>query len=197
MQKAGNREDPSLQQAERSLQQNGAGPVPVFLVLALLILGAGVFFGRQSTLYRSSAQTPAESPGTYVWVTGSPELKDGLYRFSADELQNVSWGEGLAAAAAKGMDPQSPVQAVRHDGNTFLPDSLPPGVANIFFQPIPINRADENVLVSLPGIGPVLAERIVRHRMEHGPFGKTEELLQVAGIGPKKYAALVGQIVLD
>ena len=197
MQKAGNRVKGTLQQEDRRQQQKADATVAVFLVLALLILGGGVLFGRQNSLYRGSNQTPAESPGTYIWITGSPDLKDGLYRFSEKELKSTPWGKGLLAAAAKGIDPDSPVQAVRYDGSMYRPDLLPPVVANVFSQPIPITRASQDVLVSLPGIGPVLAKRIVQYREEHGPFGATAELLQVAGIGPKKFAALAGQIVLD
>jgi len=46
----------------------------------------------------------------------------------------------------------------------------------------------------LPGVGPVLARRIVGHREIHGPFGKPEDLRQVSGIGAKRYARLQGLI---
>ncbi|GEK19502.1 ComEA family DNA-binding protein [Cellulomonas xylanilytica] len=48
---------------------------------------------------------------------------------------------------------------------------------------VDLNTADATVLDSLPGIGPVLAERIVAHR-EDGPFTTVDELADVAGIGP-------------
>lgn len=47
-----------------------------------------------------------------------------------------------------------------------------------------INRATEEQLQSLDGIGPVLARRIVDYRTAHGPFDRPEELLEVEGIGP-------------
>ena len=197
MQKAGHRDKAALRAKDRRPPQKADATVPVFLVLALLILAAGIFCGRQRPFFRNSGVTTPESPARYVWITGSAELQDGLHRFSVDELESSSWGKDLLAAAAKGVDSGSPVQAVRYDGTMFQPERLPPVVANVFFQPIPINRAAKDVLVSLPGIGPVLAARIVQHRKEHGPFMKTEELLQVSGIGPKKFAALAGQIVLD
>ena len=75
--------------------------------------------------------------------------------------------------------------------------ALPPNVANIFFQPIPINRADKTVLTSLPGIGPVLAEKIVERRKQHGPFRSKADLMHVGGIGPKKFGALVEHITID
>lgn len=48
-----------------------------------------------------------------------------------------------------------------------------------------INRASVAELMELPGIGPALAERIVRYRFLHGPFRTVEELLEVRGIGPQ------------
>jgi competence protein ComEA len=55
---------------------------------------------------------------------------------------------------------------------------------------VPINSAGEALLQELPGVGPVLAERILRHREEHGPFAVVEDLLDVPGIGEGKLAAL-------
>jgi competence protein ComEA len=50
-----------------------------------------------------------------------------------------------------------------------------------------LNTADAKALQALPGIGPVLAERIVAYRWEHGPLQTVEELLRVPGIGPKRW----------
>jgi competence ComEA-like helix-hairpin-helix protein len=46
-----------------------------------------------------------------------------------------------------------------------------------------INTASAAQLQTLPGIGTVLAERIVIYRQEHGAFTTTEQLLLVEGIG--------------
>ncbi len=53
-----------------------------------------------------------------------------------------------------------------------------------------LNRATSTDLQSLPGVGPVLAERIVAFRDQHGPFGEVEELLEVPGIGEAKLEAI-------
>jgi competence protein ComEA len=55
---------------------------------------------------------------------------------------------------------------------------------------ISINTADAAALEGLPGVGPVLAERIVEHRDRYGPFAVVEDLLDVPGIGEAKLAAL-------
>lgn len=53
-----------------------------------------------------------------------------------------------------------------------------------------LNRATAADLEELPGVGPVLAERIVRHREEHGPFAAPGDLRAVAGIGEKTFQNL-------
>jgi competence protein ComEA len=55
---------------------------------------------------------------------------------------------------------------------------------------IDLNRATAQQLSDLQGIGPVLADRIVTYREEHGPFQSVEDLLDVPGIGEAKLAML-------
>jgi len=55
---------------------------------------------------------------------------------------------------------------------------------------VDVNTAPSTELQTLPGIGPVLAERIVAWREANGPFGSVDALLDVSGIGP----AVLGQI---
>ena len=55
---------------------------------------------------------------------------------------------------------------------------------------ININTADIDTLCLLPGIGPVLAQRIIDYRTQHGPFSSLEELTLVEGIGAKRLEAI-------
>ena len=48
-----------------------------------------------------------------------------------------------------------------------------------------INLATDSQLQTIPGIGPVLAGRIVEYRAVYGPFSSVEELVNVKGIGEK------------
>ncbi|WP_448612249.1 ComEA family DNA-binding protein [Geodermatophilus sp. URMC 60] len=56
--------------------------------------------------------------------------------------------------------------------------------------PVDLNTATAADLDALPGIGPVLAQRIVEHRERNGSFRSVEQLDDVPGIGPTTYAEL-------
>lgn len=65
------------------------------------------------------------------------------------------------------------------------------------FEPdnrLDINSAGPRELESLPGIGPVLARRIVEFRAKNPPFRRIEEILIVRGIGRRKFEALRDRI---
>jgi competence protein ComEA len=77
------------------------------------------------------------------------------------------------------------------------PGSAPTDVAgNGAGALVAINRATASELETLPGVGPVLAARIVAHREKNGPFTEVEDLLQVSGIGESKLAAFRDLIVV-
>jgi len=50
-----------------------------------------------------------------------------------------------------------------------------------------INRATEQDLQKLPGIGPSLASKIINYRNENGKFSTVEDIKNVNGIGDSKY----------
>ncbi len=64
-------------------------------------------------------------------------------------------------------------------------------------EKVDINTADEEGLAELPGIGPVLAGRIVEYRESNGPFGSADELMEIEGIGPKILEGLRDQISIQ
>ena len=60
-----------------------------------------------------------------------------------------------------------------------------------------INTATAEELTRLPGVGEVLAERIVEYREQYGPFREAEELMKVNGIGESKFADMKEQVILE
>jgi competence ComEA-like helix-hairpin-helix protein len=61
---------------------------------------------------------------------------------------------------------------------------------------VDLNRADATELDALPGVGPVLAGRILEHRKAHGPFRSVDELMAVRGIGPRLLARIRPHVVV-
>ncbi len=55
---------------------------------------------------------------------------------------------------------------------------------------ININTANANMLQTLPGIGPVLSERIIEYRNQNGLFGAIDDIKDVSGIAEKKYEGI-------
>lgn len=61
---------------------------------------------------------------------------------------------------------------------------------------VSLNAADVATLDTLPGVGPVLAQRIIDWRTEHGRFTSVDELGEVSGIGDKLMAQLRARVTL-
>ena len=61
---------------------------------------------------------------------------------------------------------------------------------------VDINTATAAQLQRLPGIGPAMAARVLAYRQQAGGFQKVEELQEISGIGPKKYAKLAPLVKL-
>jgi len=82
---------------------------------------------------------------------------------------------GVGAARTLDMRTASH-QWPNHDGGTqrYL----------LFGEQVPINAGSASALETVPGVGPALAQRIVRYRAEHGDFTSAEGLTGVSGIGP-------------
>jgi len=77
--------------------------------------------------------------------------------------------------------------------NELFPNRLRP----LFFQAINVNRADRELLSTLPGIGPVLAERIVHQRETRGNFHSPSDLLEVTGLGEGKLEKIRNLLVFE
>ena len=69
----------------------------------------------------------------------------------------------------------------------------------VLFEPlcVDLGAAGTDALEKLPGIGPELAQRILSYREAEGDFSTPEELMNVPGIGEKKFAALEEYITVN
>ncbi len=83
-----------------------------------------------------------------------------------------------------------PAGEVRDAGSGPGPDPSTPSGGTA----LDLNRATEAQLEELPGVGPVMAGKIVAWRTEHSRFSRVEELQEVDGVGPKTYAQLAPHV---
>ncbi|MBT3389738.1 MAG: competence protein ComE [Chloroflexi bacterium] len=64
-------------------------------------------------------------------------------------------------------------------------------------QIVNINTASQAELETLPGVGPVTAEKIIAYRQENGAFSIIEEIQNVSGIGPATFEKMKPLITVD
>ena len=64
-------------------------------------------------------------------------------------------------------------------------------------QQVNINTATVQELSQLKGVGPAYAAKIVAYREANGPFAKSEDIMQVPGIGTKTFDVNKGRIMVD
>ena len=130
-----------------------------------------------------SLSQPVSAPQKLAWCDGS--LATGLYRVPAD----------AAYPAEVETEPPRAEPAPGQEAKAAKPP--PAKLALLFFKPIPINQADEELLITIPGIGPAFARRIIEFREQHSRINAIEELDAVSGIGPAKLKILKAHLVVD
>jgi competence protein ComEA len=89
------------------------------------------------------------------------------------------------------------ILAEKDGQGTVLLQPLEPPKMKILSIPVNINTAGVEDFDILPGVGPKTAQAIVEFRETHGKFSSLEDLLQVRGIGPKKFDSLRPHITLQ
>ena len=162
-------------------------------LLVLLLTGTGLLCYRQGE--RAARRQEAkprfvEAQGTTVPLQAAPAARTQAMVPTAAPMTPA---EGKATPEAA---PASPPKAVAPAG----PASAPKGKKDP--GQVSLNRATLAQLEALPGIGPVSAQRIIARRSQlvrengHG-FASLDQLLDVPGIGPKRFAVLRSHLRLD
>jgi competence protein ComEA len=179
-------------------------------IIAVILIGCvvGVYNQNMAAKRSSPESSPSvvlpeskgkiESVSCYVHVSGAV-IREGVYKLNGgDRLIDLLRLSGVAFNAD--LDSVN-LAEVLTDGQKVL---IPKKTVNIISNDqasttdkagrstkiVNINAADEKELDSLPGIGPVMAKKIVDHRNEKGRFSNIEELKEVPGISEKKFDKL-------
>ena len=127
------------------------------------------------------------APGVYEVKEGSRVLD--LLRAAGGETEAASLDHlNLAQEAVDGQKIYVPSREEVISGD--YPGADEYGTCEGCIRLINVNTATSGQLESLPGIGPVTAGNIIEYREKYGPLGSKEELMNIRGIGPKKYQQL-------
>jgi len=89
------------------------------------------------------------------------------------------------------LSSNAPAASSGHSGSEEVP-----GAPRLSDGRININTASRSELMDLPGIGSVLASRIVDYRAANGPFSRVEDLRNVTGIGEKRFEAIADKVTV-
>jgi competence protein ComEA len=169
--------------------------------------GAAVRGGRAAVT--GAVGTASTAPGVVVHVVGQVR-RPGLVVLPAggrvgDALAKA--GGALPGADLTALNLARPLvdgEQVRVPKPGEAPPPAPPGPsgssggggAGGTSGPVNLNTASAGALEELPGVGPVLAQRIVDWRTEHGRFTSVDELGEVSGIGEKMFAQLQDKVTV-
>ncbi|MFA7346249.1 MAG: helix-hairpin-helix domain-containing protein [Desulfurivibrionaceae bacterium] len=148
-------------------------PLALLLFALCILTVAAARMGGLADLIRQTS-----APQRLVWQEGP--LEPGLYRAEGD-------------SPTGGQPRTAPAPSLESQASEIPPARLAP----LFFKPIPFHQADEELLITIPGIGPVLARRIIEFREQHGKITSIDELDAVKGIGPAKLEKLKAHLVVD
>ena len=143
----------------------------VTVFLAIAAIAGGIMLAAQHSrnqpveIVLSQTEPPEQGGELYI---GGAVANPGIYPLSEDDTLQMLLSD---AAVEPDADLNHIELYIPREGEYQTP------------QRIDINRAEPWLLEALPGIGEVLAQRIVDYRSENGPFRRIEDLLQVSGVG--------------
>jgi competence protein ComEA len=171
----------------------------VGLCLAAIVIGAGLgLAGNQQPGFESPTASPsstlqAASQSISVHVSGWV-VSPGVVEVPEGSIVADAIAAAGGARSGAGLDSINLAGPVLAGAQVVVPGPGGSPPAGSAVAPgdglISLNRADATQFQDLPGVGPVLAERIVAHREANGPFQAVEDLLDVPGIGEAKLAAI-------
>ena len=151
----------------------------------------------------SSSPVTASPPALVIYVDVAGKVKaPGVYQLP--DGSRVIDAITIAGGTRRGVD-TSHINLARKliDGEQILVtskkfESISPNSSRkmVFSGKVSVNSGTKAQFDSLPGIGPVLAQRIIDHRSKNGPFAQVSDIQNVSGIGAAIFAQISDRLTL-
>lgn len=172
-----------LPEPVRAVRWRIAPRVAASAVTVLLVLtGALVWSARPQPVQLPPAPIAALdvlAPDLWIHVAGEVNAP-GLYEVDPGARVADAISAAGGATSSAGLDGINLARQV-FDGEQIVVPAL--GEEESGSGLVNINRANAGELEDLPGIGPVLAQRIIKDREANGPYATVSDLGRVSGVG--------------
>ncbi len=194
--------------------------ITIILLLIVIIVGVGIILNRNinrednfiinsaSDISENNPAIKIEVPPVIIHIAGAVK-NPGVYQLkSTDRIVDAVKIAGgateeanldsinLAALLRDGQKIIVPYKTYSETGEEINTNTYNHTASVYSSSPVStsakinINTANANMLQTLPGIGPVLSERIIEYRNQNGFFGVIDDIKDVSGIAEKKYEGI-------
>lgn len=179
---------PSLPVSRRRALVLAAAALALLVVAGRTLAGAGAA-AEEPPADALVAEAPAAAPRLVVHVAGAVR-RPGLYRLA--EGKRVADAVARAGGATAPADTAAiNLAAPLADGmQVLVPRRVAGSAGKAAGGRISLSSATAAELDSLPGIGPVTAQKILDYRAEHGGYRSVDDLDAIPGIGPARIEQL-------
>jgi competence protein ComEA len=172
--------------------ESGTAPAEIVVHVAGAVKRPGVYHLRPNARNTDAVQAAggfAALANTDV-VNLAAHSEDGSQLYIPTRAEQPSGGSNsvVHASASQAAAPRTTVASPGAKSATSTGSGSHPGKLSDPAQgQIDLNTADSGQLQRIPGVGPAMAEHILTYRRTAGRFRSVDELLQIPGIGDKKF----------
>ena len=156
--------------------------IAMAITLAVVCFMGGYFTGSRKSVNIVTASSQNEVTEQSAVIANTEQNYESAAPTTQRETAGIETPESVVSTDNESVDIEEQI--------------VEPGAMRSGDGRININTASPAELTDLPGIGTVLAGRIVDYRTQYGFFAAIEDIMRVSGIGQKRFEALMDKITV-
>lgn len=175
------------------------------ILIGLLVAGLLLLLLSQPRKYGVELQPPPTPEPLMIHVAGAVQ-NPGVYELPLHAIIADAIKAAGGASEGANLDRVNLAASLKDNQQVFVPSTPEKASREETSQISPVTTSSEKINVNtgtiseldqLPGIGPSLAEEIIKHRETFGIFHEAADLLDVSGIGPAKLEKISELVSFD